>query len=158
MRPRHLHYLLAMFLQVHAIIRNETIKGLENMVGPEAFSIVGGAALDKGGGTGTSDILEGFALCARFKLKILGAQPFDLRGMVLSIGEKKFKSEKFLDFGVRHPLSWLTVGRVGGRNSSNFDSYLIQDKSGSYEVIVAHEWQHMCYSYNVSRYSHGPGE
>ena len=29
-----------------------------------------------------------------------------------------------------------------------------QDESGSYEVMVPYEWQHVCYSYNSSGYSH----
>lgn len=97
--------------------------------------------------------MEGFAVCARFKLKILGAQPYDRRGMVVSIGENNLERGRFLDFGVRHPLSWLSLGRVIDRSHDSFASYLLQDKSGSYEVMVPYEWQHMCYSYNVSGYS-----
>ena len=53
----------------------ETIKVLENAVGIETFSVVGGATLDRGSViTGTSAVLDGFAICTRFKLKVLGAQ------------------------------------------------------------------------------------
>ena len=62
----------AMLLQIHAIKGKATIRVLENTVDPEAFGVVGGATLDKIGLTGTSDVLDGFAMCSRFKLKILG--------------------------------------------------------------------------------------
>ena len=71
MRPRHL-YVCAMLLQVRAINGQKTIRVLENTVGPETFGVVGGATLVKGDVIGTSDVvLEGFAVCARFKVAIL---------------------------------------------------------------------------------------
>ena len=82
------------------------------------------------------------------------SQPYDRRGMVVSIGEKNLEMERFLSFAVRHPLSFLGLGRDGDRKHDSFASYLIQDESGSYEVMVPYEWQHMCYSYNATGYSH----
>ena len=71
-------FMCTLLLQVHVINGQDTIRVLENTVGPETFGIVGGATLAKMVGvTGTSDVLEGFAMCARFKLKILGAQGTD---------------------------------------------------------------------------------
>ena len=70
MRPWH-SYICAMLLQVLAINGQKTIRVLENTIGPETFGVVGGATLVKGDVTITSDVLEGFAMCARFKVIIL---------------------------------------------------------------------------------------
>ena len=73
--------------------------------------------------------------------------------MVVSIGEKNKENERFLGFGVRHPLSFFSVGRKGDPKHDSYAPYLIEDESGSYEVMVPFEWQHLCYSYNNSGYS-----
>ena len=76
MRPVHL-LMCATVLQVHLINgydADETIRVLESSVRPETFREVGGATLDKGNDIGTSDTLDGFALCTRFKLRIMGSQ------------------------------------------------------------------------------------
>ena len=76
MRPVHL-LMCATISQIHLINgydADETITVLENSVGPETFRVVGGATLDKGNDIGTSETLDGFALCTRFRLKIMGSQ------------------------------------------------------------------------------------
>ena len=63
-----------LYVCVHLTNGDNAIKVLENTVGPETFNIVGGATLvEDDVVTDTSLILEGFAICARFKLKIIGA-------------------------------------------------------------------------------------
>ena len=73
MGPIHL-LMCAIFLQVNGYEGDETIKVLENTIEPETFKMVGGATLNKSDFIGTSESLDGFALCVRFKLKVMGSQ------------------------------------------------------------------------------------
>ena len=73
--------------------------------------------------------------------------------MVVVIGEANKESEIFLRIGVRHPLSYMSLGRHADHQHDTYASYLIQEEYDNYEVMVPFEWQHMCYSYNNSGYS-----
>ena len=46
--------------------------------------------------------------------------------MVFTIGKKNMKSEQFMFFVVKRPVSILNFGRFGDRKDDNFDSYLLR--------------------------------
>ena len=65
------------------------MKVLESTVKAGEFGRISGARLTRGSVAGGSSVLEGFTVCARFKLKIMGSfvGGNDNRGMVYQFGD-----------------------------------------------------------------------
>ena len=60
-------------LYLSTVEGQETMKVLESTVKAGEFGVISGARLSKGSVVGDSTILEGFTICARFKLRIMGS-------------------------------------------------------------------------------------
>ena len=64
-------------------------KVFQNSLDPGSFgdSSAGAILEEPGGDDGIPAILDGFTLCMRFQLKVLGSRTFGERGMVANIGD-----------------------------------------------------------------------
>ena len=133
------------------IVQGLKLKVFESTVKIEEFGVISGATLSKGNTAGNPDILDGFTICGRFKLKIMGSfvNDNDMRGVVLKIGDSL--ERELITFAARTNFAFFNVGHLKQRNS--FDSYFLQDKVGNYEVIIPQAWHHWCYSYNITGYT-----
>ena len=71
--------------------------------------------------------------------------------MVFQLGDN-FETE-LITFAARTAFAFFNVGPPSRATRKSFDSYFLQDKTGSFENIVPYAWHHLCYSYNVTGYS-----
>ena len=145
--PGWLVFCLCLINAVHS----QKLKVFQSTVKIEEFGVISGATLSKGSTAGNSNILDGFTICGRFKLKIMGSfvNDNDMRGIVFKIGDSL--ERELITFAARTNFAFLNVGHVKQRNS--FDSYFLQDEAGNYEIIIPQAWHHWCYSYNTTGYS-----
>ena len=86
---RRLWCLLLYCLVVIGQQHQRTMKVLESTVKAGEFGRISGARLTRGSVVGDSALLDGFTICARFKLKIMGSfvGGNDNRGMVYQFGD-----------------------------------------------------------------------
>ena len=144
-----------LILHISEVKGRRNIKLLESAVKTGEFGKVSGASLSKGSVTGNSNILIGFTICARFKLKIMGSfvGGNDNRGKVFHVGDSLDGTDILhgIELQARAKFSVFNLGYV--KESKSFNSYLLQDKVGSYDTITPYAWHHWCYSYNNTGYS-----
>ena len=144
-----------LILHISEVKGRRNIKLLESAVKTGEFGKVSGASLSKGSVTGNSNILIGFTICARFKLKIMGSfvGGNDNRGKVFHVGDSLDGTDILhgIELQARTKFSVFNLGYV--KESKSFNSYLLQDIAGSYDTITPYAWHHWCYSYNNTGYS-----
>ena len=142
-------------LHLSEVKGQRNIKVLESTLKAGEFGKVSGASLSKGSIAGNSNILIGFTICARFKLKIMGSfvNGNDNRGKVFHIGDSQDGTDIMhgIELMARAQFSVFNLGYV--KESKSFNSYLLQDKAGSYDTITPYAWHHWCYSYNNTGYT-----
>ena len=157
MELKHYRSWLFLFFTLHLseVKCQRNLKVFESTVKEGEFGKVSGASLLKGSVTGNSNILTGFTICARFKLKIMGSfvNGNDNRGKVFHIGQSLDGTDIMhgIELEATAKFSVFTLGYV--KESKSFNSYLLQDIAGSYDTITPYAWHHWCYSYNNTGYS-----
>ena len=79
--------LVIVLASIHATFAQ--FKVFQNSLDPGDFgdSSAGAILEEPGGDDGIPAILDGFTLCMRFQLKVLGSRTFGERGMVANIGD-----------------------------------------------------------------------
>ena len=129
-------------LYLSALEGKQTMKVLESTVNAGEFGVISGARLSKGSVDGDSTILDGFTVCARFKLKIMGSfvEGNDNRGMVFQFGDD-YETE-LITFAARKNFAFFNVGPPSRATRKSFDSYFLQDAAGNFEKITPVAWHH----------------
>ena len=94
-----LHFISAVIGEHH----QRTMKVLESTVKAGEFGRISGARLTRGSVAGDSAILDGFTVCARFKLKIMGSfvGGNDNRGIVFKVPSLNDVRTRYKGGGIR---------------------------------------------------------